>query len=191
VNEGSAKISVPNTIIKYGDSISLKWKGLKGFSETQNVVMIGVFVCGSWNGTSNIHIAHQHKQWGNNNVRYGFLTSGDCHNNPMHEYTVNKIYDCYFGKGKATVNGVALSSKSLGTVDCDGTTATILSCSPLTSACVSDIILRNEESVVNYQFVPCQHDNQAGMLDIISGTFHPNANTAGAFTIQLTDKTPA
>ena len=37
-------------------------------------------------------------------------------------------------------------------------------------------------------FVPCQHDNQAGMLDIISGTFHPNANTAGAFTIAITDK---
>ena len=37
-------------------------------------------------------------------------------------------------------------------------------------------------------FVPCQHGNEAGMLDIISGTFHPNANTAGAFTIALTDK---
>ena len=36
--------------------------------------------------------------------------------------------------------------------------------------------------------IPCQHDNQAGMLDIISGTFHPNANTAGSFTIAITDK---
>jgi hypothetical protein len=37
-------------------------------------------------------------------------------------------------------------------------------------------------------FVPCQHGGENGMLDIISGTFHPNANTAGAFTIQITDK---
>ena len=38
-------------------------------------------------------------------------------------------------------------------------------------------------------FVPCHHDNQSGMLDIISGTFYPNANTEGSFTIALTDKT--
>jgi hypothetical protein len=37
-------------------------------------------------------------------------------------------------------------------------------------------------------FVPCQHDNQAGMLDIISCQFYPNANAIGQFTIQLTDK---
>lgn len=38
-------------------------------------------------------------------------------------------------------------------------------------------------------FIPMQRtDGTCGMLDIISGTFHPNANTEGAFTIQLTDK---
>lgn len=37
-------------------------------------------------------------------------------------------------------------------------------------------------------FVPCHHGNESGMLDIISGTFYPNANTQGSFTIQLTDK---
>ena len=31
-------------------------------------------------------------------------------------------------------------------------------------------------------------DGTCGMLDIISGTFYPNANTQGQFTIQLTDK---
>jgi hypothetical protein len=38
-------------------------------------------------------------------------------------------------------------------------------------------------------FIPHLRPNrEAGMLDIISGTFHPNANTQGTFTIQLTDK---
>jgi hypothetical protein len=38
-------------------------------------------------------------------------------------------------------------------------------------------------------FIPMQRtDGTCGMLDIISGTFHPNANTAGSFTIQITDK---
>ena len=38
-------------------------------------------------------------------------------------------------------------------------------------------------------FIPMQRtDGTCGMLDIISSTFHPNANTQGAFTIQLTDK---
>jgi hypothetical protein len=41
-------------------------------------------------------------------------------------------------------------------------------------------------------FIPMQRtDGTCGMLDIISGTFHPNANTQGTFTIQLTDTTPA
>ena len=36
--------------------------------------------------------------------------------------------------------------------------------------------------------IPCQHNNQAGMLDLVSLQFYPNANTEGAFTIQITDK---
>lgn len=38
-------------------------------------------------------------------------------------------------------------------------------------------------------FVPCYTKAQgSGMLDIISGTFYPNANTRGSFTIAITDK---
>lgn len=37
-------------------------------------------------------------------------------------------------------------------------------------------------------FIPMQRNGENGMLDIISGTFHPNANTQGSFTISLTDK---
>jgi hypothetical protein len=41
-------------------------------------------------------------------------------------------------------------------------------------------------------FIPMQRtDGTCGMLDIISGTFYPNANTEGSFTIAITDKTPA
>ena len=36
--------------------------------------------------------------------------------------------------------------------------------------------------------LPCLYNNQAGMVDVISGTFHPNANTSGQFTIAVTDK---
>lgn len=45
-----------------------------------------------------------------------------------------------------------------------------------------------DNDVLVRDFIPCQHDNQAGMLDIVSCQFYPNANTSGAFTIQLTDK---
>jgi hypothetical protein len=39
--------------------------------------------------------------------------------------------------------------------------------------------------------VPCYTKAQGnGMLDIISGTFHPNANTEGSFTIAITDHNP-
>lgn len=37
--------------------------------------------------------------------------------------------------------------------------------------------------------VPFIRNGENGMLDIISGTFYPNANTQGSFTIALTDKT--
>ena len=39
-----------------------------------------------------------------------------------------------------------------------------------------------------HHLLPFTRNGENGMLDIISGTFHPNANTEGAFTIQITDK---
>lgn len=38
------------------------------------------------------------------------------------------------------------------------------------------------------KFLPFTRNGENGMLDILSGTFYPNANTLGAFTIELTDK---
>ena len=49
--------------------------------------------------------------------------------------------------------------------------------------------MRMQSTGVNVRhFIPFQHDKQAGMLDIISCQFYPNANTSGAFTIALADK---
>ena len=46
-----------------------------------------------------------------------------------------------------------------------------------------------EQESKNANFIPMQRtDGTCGMLDIISGTFYPNANTQGSFTIALTDK---
>ena len=41
---------------------------------------------------------------------------------------------------------------------------------------------------IQAHFLPCLYNGIAGMVDVISGTFHPNANTQGAFTIAITDK---
>ena len=38
------------------------------------------------------------------------------------------------------------------------------------------------------EMYPFIRNGENGMIDILSGTFRPNANTSGAFTIQLTDK---
>jgi hypothetical protein len=39
-----------------------------------------------------------------------------------------------------------------------------------------------------HTLAPFIRNGENGMLDIISGTFHPNANAKGSFTITLTDK---
>ena len=49
-------------------------------------------------------------------------------------------------------------------------------------------LIKSNDQPVRH-FIPMQRtDGTCGMLDIISGTFYPNANTEGQFTIQLTDK---
>ena len=49
------------------------------------------------------------------------------------------------------------------------------------------IVEQEGEQVAN--ICPFIRNSENGMLDIISGTFYPNANTEGSFTIALTDKT--
>lgn len=45
-----------------------------------------------------------------------------------------------------------------------------------------------EDGVLLRDFIPHLHGGEAGMLDLVSLDFYPNANTEGAFTIALTDK---
>ena len=46
----------------------------------------------------------------------------------------------------------------------------------------------SQEGEVVEHLLPCLYNGIAGMVDAISGTFHPNANTEGQFTIAITDK---
>lgn len=46
-----------------------------------------------------------------------------------------------------------------------------------------------ENNMLVKYFLPFIRNGENGMLDIISGTFYPNANTQGSFTIALTPKT--
>ena len=49
--------------------------------------------------------------------------------------------------------------------------------------------LQDEGTGVNFHLIPHQRpDGQCGMLDLVTYTFHPNANTQGQFTIAVTDK---
>ena len=41
---------------------------------------------------------------------------------------------------------------------------------------------------IEINFIPCTYNGQCGMLDLVTLTFHPNANTEGQFTIAVTDK---
>lgn len=52
----------------------------------------------------------------------------------------------------------------------------------------ADFYRKDENGEITNRLVPFTRNGENGMLDIISGTFHPNANTAGAFTIAITDK---
>ena len=42
---------------------------------------------------------------------------------------------------------------------------------------------------VDFHLIPYNNGTESGMLDILSGTFYPNANTQGSFTIALTPET--
>ena len=52
----------------------------------------------------------------------------------------------------------------------------------------ADFYRKDENGEITNRLLPFTRNGENGMLDIISGTFHPNANTAGAFTIAITDK---
>ena len=48
--------------------------------------------------------------------------------------------------------------------------------------------LQDKSQGVDFHLAPFIRNGENGMLDILSGTFYPNANTQGSFTIAITDK---
>ena len=52
---------------------------------------------------------------------------------------------------------------------------------------ITNVVVKEGDAIIREMY-PCLYNGIAGMVDAISGTFHPNANTQGTFTIQITDK---
>lgn len=53
---------------------------------------------------------------------------------------------------------------------------------------ISEFIISEGDDIILHLIPHLTADGQCGMLDLVTYTFHPNANTSGAFTIQVTDK---
>lgn len=108
------------------------------------------------------------------------------------EYSVDVSIDT--ANYKMIVNGVAEQVTAAPTVSSQSiylfarnNISTIDSLAP-TGTKLAYITIEQESK--NAHFIPMQRtDGTCGMLDIISDTFYPNANTQGSFTIAIIDKT--
>lgn len=90
------------------------------------------------------------------------------------------------------ISGNELYGATLNQIDCSGALQTGSSTTYPNGVDEYQYMIAETDGVENFHGVPMQRtDGTCGMLDIISGTFHPNANTQGSFTIAITDKTPA
>lgn len=99
----------------------------------------------------------------------------------------NTEYHATFAANYINLNGVERTGSGASKV---GEMVELFYCK--NSGCNSSIAkatFKEGEQIVG-EYVPyLTPDGTCGMLDIISGTFYPNANTEGSFTIQLTPKT--
>lgn len=123
-------------------------------------------------------------QYSSNTIRWHWASA--VLNPPI---AANTEYHATFAANYINLNGVERTGSGASKV---GEMVELFYCK--NSGCDSSIAkatFKEGEQIVG-EYVPyLTPDGTCGMLDIISGTFHPNANTAGAFTIQLTDTTPA
>lgn len=121
-------------------------------------------------------------QYSNNTIRWHWASA--VLNPPIAAYTE---YHATFAANYINLNGVERTGSGASKV---GEMVELFYCKP--SGCDSSIAkatFKEGEQIVG-EYVPyLTPDGTCGMLDIISGTFYPNANTAGSFTIALTDKT--
>ena len=86
------------------------------------------------------------------------------------------------------ISGNELYGATLNQIDCSGVLQTGSSTTYPNGVDSYEYMIAETNGVEVFHGIPCTYQGEAGMLDIISGTFHPNANTEGAFTIQITDK---
>ena len=123
-------------------------------------------------------------QYSSNTIRWHWASA--VLNPPI---AANTEYHATFAANYINLNGVERTGSGASKV---GEMVELFYCK--NSGCDSSIAkatFKEGEQIVG-EYVPyLTPDGTCGMLDIISGTFHPNANTQGAFTITLTDKTPA
>ena len=120
-------------------------------------------------------------QYSSNTIRWHWASA--VLNPPI---AANTEYHATFAANYINLNGVERTGSGASRV---GEMVELFYC--MNSGCDSSIAkatFKEREQIVG-EYVPyLTPDGTCGMLDIISGTFHPNANTAGAFTIAITDK---
>lgn len=91
------------------------------------------------------------------------------------------------------INGETKKTTNIGTTQTPSTNTCIFNNGTTSNSTEIDVVVCEmyEGEILVQNLIPYNNGTECGMLDIISGTFYPNANTSGSFTIQLTDKTPA
>ena len=97
-------------------------------------------------------------------------------------------FDRITGEYNVDDNSVILTVGATASTD----TLKLFANSPYNQRCSGNVVeckMSNGTTPIREMYPMQRTDGTCGMLDIISGTFYPNANTEGAFTIALTDKT--
>lgn len=120
-------------------------------------------------------------QYSSNTIRWHWASA--VLNSPI---AANTEYHATFAANYINLNGVERTGSGASKV---GEMVELFYCK--NSGCDSSIAkatFKDGEQIVG-EYVPYLTPNgTCGMLDIVSFTFHPNANTQGSFTIQLTSK---
>jgi hypothetical protein len=128
--------------------------------------------------------------WGINANRTVFGSTGNGQN--FEDGSHNEIKITYSGSGNTPIylNGASAGTSTF----VKGAEFRAFNINGLAGSCMRDkrkTLRIVENNMLVKDFLPFIRNGENGMLDIISGTFHPNANTEGSFTIQITDTTPA
>jgi hypothetical protein len=115
--------------------------------------------------------------------------------NVFTEYKDTNDMLIYLGADGFSVNGGAFRTFNMNYISSNGGENMWIFCSNIGNGNIwsgNMAYYKQEKGGIEYAtLTPFIRNGENGMLDIISGTFHPNANTSGSFTIAITDKTPA